>query len=148
MLEDVKNYFANFDGATNTCRSIALWITVALVLAFAVTRLYIFVVGKVSDKYDGDALANASRVINLAWLAVALTVAVGFIVTFSTCYFVEVANGKDDLVPILFYPLLVFILAVVGSGIALFVKPVKLTKIISAAVIGSAFIAAVVCMIV
>ncbi|MCH5160709.1 MAG: energy-coupled thiamine transporter ThiT [Clostridiales bacterium] len=148
MLEDVKNYFANFDGTTNTCRSIALWVTVALVLAFVVTKLYMFVVGKTSDKYDGDALENAGRIVNMAWLAVALTVAVAFIITFSACYFVEVAHGKDDLVPILFYPILVFIIAVVGSGIALFIKPVKLTKIISAAVIGSAFIAAVVCMIV
>ncbi len=148
MLEDIKNYFANFDGATNTCRSIALWITVALVLAFAVTKLYLFIVSKVSDKYDGETLSTVNRLINRAWIAVALFVAVCFIVTFSACYFVEVAHGEDDLFPILFYPLLVLILSVVGSAIAIFVKPTKLTKIVCAAVVGAAFVAVLVCMIV
>lgn len=46
MLEDVKTYFANFDGRMNTCRTIALWIAIALVIAFVVTRVYVAVVTK------------------------------------------------------------------------------------------------------
>lgn len=147
MLEDVKNYFANFDGATNICRSVALWVTIALVIAFAVTKTYIAVVGRRKDKHDADTIAKANKLLNGAWIVVALTVAVIFIVTFASCYFVDVAKGEDTLVPILFYPLLVFVLAVAGSAIAVFVKPSKLCKIVCAAVCGGAFVAVLACMI-
>ena len=38
MLEDVKNYFANFDGTTNICRTVALWVTIALEIGRASCR--------------------------------------------------------------------------------------------------------------
>lgn len=148
MWEEIKNYFANFDGATNICRTVALWITVALAVSFAVTKLYVFILGKASKQYDADTLAKVNRIINSAWIAVALVVALGFIVTFSACYFVGVAKGDEVLVPILFYPLLVLVITIVASAAALFFKPFKLTKIVCAAVSGAAFVAAIICMIV
>ncbi|MCH5165354.1 MAG: energy-coupled thiamine transporter ThiT [Clostridiales bacterium] len=148
MLEDIKYYFANFDDATNACRTIALWITVALVVAFIASKLYVAIYVKATGKYDGGELAKFNKLFNGAWITVALTAAVCYIITFSTCYFVDVAHDEDVLVPILFYPLLVLAIAIVASAIAIFVKPVKLTKIVSAAAIGGAFIAALVCLIV
>lgn len=148
MLEDIKNYFANFNGTTNVCRTIALWISIVLVFAFVATKIYIAVLDKISKKYDKNTLAAATKIINGAWIIIALSVAVCFITAFSACYFTDVAKGEDVLVPILFYPLLVLIIAVVASGIVLFIKPQKIFKIICGAVCGAALIAAIVCMIV
>ncbi len=147
MLDDIKTYFANFTDATNTCRTIALWVTIALLVAFVITRLYIMVARK-KQAYDEAAITAVSKIANGAWIVIALTAAVCFIVTFTSCYFVDVAHGEDYLFPILFYPLLVFVLAVVACAITLFVKPTKVAKIVCAAVVGSALIAVIVCMIV
>lgn len=147
MLDDIKTYFANFDGATNACRTVALWITVALLVAFVASRLYIMIARK-RQKYGESEIAAATKIINGAWIVTALIAAVCFIVTFTACYFVEVAAGDDELVPILFYPLLVALIAAVASAITLFVKPNIIAKIVCAAVTGSALIAVIVCMIV
>lgn len=147
MLDDIKTYFANFTDATNTCRTIALWVTVALLIAFVISRMYI-VIARKKQAYDEGALTAASKIANGAWIVIALTAAVCFIVTFTSCYFVDVAHGKDVLVPILFYPLLVAVIAVVASAIALFVKPNIITKIICAVVCGCALVAVITCMIV
>ncbi|MDE7106791.1 MAG: energy-coupled thiamine transporter ThiT, partial [Clostridiales bacterium] len=147
MLNDIKTYFANFDDATNTCRTIALWVTIALLVAFVVTRLYI-VIARKKPSYDEATLTAASKISNGAWIVIALTAAVCYIVTFTACYFADVAHGKDSLFPILFYPLLVFVISVVASAITLFIKPNLIAKIVCAAVVGSALIAVIVCMIV
>ena len=131
MLEDTRRYFANFDGLTNTCRTIALWISLALVIAFAITKIYPLILGKVSKNYNEDQIKAALPIINGIWIVIALTFATALIVTFLTCYFVEVAAGEESLVPILFYPLLVIVIAVIASAITLAIKPSKLTKIVS-----------------
>lgn len=41
MMNDVVNYFANFETATDGCRTVALWLAIALLIAFAVTKLEI-----------------------------------------------------------------------------------------------------------
>lgn len=146
MLEDTRRYFANFDGATNSCRTVALWITIALVLAFAVTKIYTFVIAR--KKYGAESLEKTNSVINGIWIAIAIVFASLFIITFATCYFVEVAKGEEYLFPILFCPLLVLAIAVVASATAIAIKPVKLTKIITSSVCGAALIAVIVCMIV
>lgn len=148
MLEDTKKYFANFSGATNACRTVALWITIALVLAFAITKIYMLVLAKKAGKYDADSLAKTNGAINGIWIVIALTFAALFIITFATCYFVEVAQGEESLFPILFYPLLVLAVAIVASAAAIAVRPEKLTKIICGSVCGAALIAVIVCMIV
>lgn len=145
MLDDIKNYFANFGDTTDICRTVALWITIALVVAFAATKLFVFVQSK-RGKLDAQILPAVNRTLNGAWIVIALIYAVALIVTFASCYFVDVAHEDDTLVPILFYPLFVLIVAVVASAITLFVKPTLLAKIICAAVCGGAFVAAIVCM--
>lgn len=146
MLDDIKTYFANFDGATNACRTVALWVTVALIVAFVATRLYI-VIARKKQAYDEQTVAAATKIINGAWIVTALFAAACIIVTFTACYFVEVAHGADFM-PILFYPLLVALIAVVASAITLFVKPNIIAKIVCAAVTGCALVAVIVCMIV
>lgn len=148
MLEGTKRYFANFDGTANICRTIALWISIALVIAFAASKIYLLVLGKVSKKHSAESISNAHSLINGAWLVIALIFAAALIITFSTCYFVDVANDEDYLFPILFYPLLVLSVSVVASAVAIAVKPLKLVKIICAAVCGAALVAVIVCMIV
>lgn len=145
MWNDVKNYFTNFDGATNACRTVALWVTVALVVAFVACKAYSLVYVK-RKQLDGSTVAAVNSAVNGGWLIAALVAAVTVIITFVSCYLVGVSRGEDELVPILFYPLLVFVIVAVGSAVALKVKPIKLVKIICAAVTGSALVAAVVCM--
>ena len=147
MLGDITGYFANFNGTTNICRTIALWVSITLLVGFVATKLYIAVIAH-RGKSGESAIAAATKLVNGSWIIIALITAVAFIVTFASCYFVDVVNDKDDLFPILFYPLLVLLLAVVASGITLFVKPTKLAKIVCAAVCGGALIAVIVCMIV
>lgn len=148
MLEATKRYFANFDGTANICRTIALWISIALVLAFAATKIYFLVLGKVSKKHSAESIANANSLVNGGWLVIALLFAVALIITFSACYFVDVANDEDALFPILFYPLFVLSIVVVASAVVIAVKPLKLVKIICASVCGAALVAVIVCMIV
>lgn len=148
MLDDIKNYFANFDGTTDSCRTVALWITVALVVAFVATKIYAAAAAKFSKRYDGAALIAGGRLLNGAWMIVASVYAVCMIITFSACYFVDVSKGEDVLVPILFYPLIVTVIAVTSCAIAIFVKPHIITKIISAVVCGAALVAVIVCMVV
>lgn len=148
MLKDIRRYFANFDGATNSCRTIALWISIALVLAFAVTKIYMYVLPKISKKHTSESISEANKILNGIWIIIALFFAVLFIVTFATCYFVEIADEEETLVPILFYPLLILAIAIVASAGAIAFKPLKLTKIICASVCAAAIIAVVVCMIV
>lgn len=147
MLEDVKNYFANFDGTTNTCRTVALWVTIALVLAFVATKVYVAVT--VKRRGNDPALeAAATKLLNGGWIVAAIVAAAAFIVMFAACYFVEVKNGDESLVPILFYPMLVFLIVAVASAATLFFKPTLIAKIVCAALCGAAFVAVIVCMIV
>ena len=103
MLDDVKNYFANFDGATNSCRTVALWVTIAMLVAFIATRAYVVVANKKSG--GGEVATAALRMLNGGWIVAAITVAVSVIIAFTACYFTDVANG-DDFTPITFFPLL------------------------------------------
>ncbi len=147
MWKDLENYFTDFDGTTQACRAIALWITLALVLAFAVGKLYLFILGKKSDKYDAQTLAQSGRLFNLAWAVAALAFAAIFIVLFTVRFFVDAVgpDSSETIVPMLFYPLLCTVLAAVGSMITLLIKPTKLAKIVCASVVFCAFIASLVC---
>ena len=129
LWQDVTNYFANFDGTTNICRTVMLWLTLALVVAFIVCK---FAIGK-----EKQPLVNK----------ISLFVAIGFsalsIITFAVCSFVE-----DEIVAISFYPLLVFVISCIVGGLLVAVKPLKTVKISVACTIGAAFIAAFICLIV
>lgn len=127
MLKDVTTYFTNVDGLTNTCRTVMLWVAVALVAAFIVCKIAVR-----KDKQS---------IVDKAGLFTALGYTVASIVLFTVCNFIE-----DDMVAITFYPLLVFILAIIGGALAISFKPTKPVKIVAACVAGAALIAAIVCM--
>lgn len=126
---DITNYFANFDGATNVCRTVLLWLTLALVIGFIVCK---FAVRK-----DKQPLVNKiALIVAIAYSAIS-------IITFAVCSFVE-----DDIVAISFYPLLVFVVVCVVGALLAAVKPLKVVKIAVLCTVAASFIAALVCLIV
>ena len=142
MMNDVVNYFANFETATDGCRTVALWLAIALLIAFAVTKLVLW---RTAPAEGTDARQKKANRIALFTL---LGYAAAAIITFAACYFSDVAKGEESLVPITFYPLLVFAVAAVAGGFAVALKPVKAVKTAAVSVAGAALIAAIVCLIV
>ncbi|MDE6373572.1 MAG: energy-coupled thiamine transporter ThiT [Clostridia bacterium] len=126
---DVTNYFANFNGTTNTCRTVILWITIALTLAFIVCKFAV--------KKDKQPLVNKIALI------CAIVYALASIITFAVCSFIE-----DDIVAISFYPLLVFVTVCVVGALLISVKPLKAVKIAVLSAVAASFIAVLVCLIV
>ncbi|MDE6758290.1 MAG: energy-coupled thiamine transporter ThiT [Clostridia bacterium] len=147
MLKDIKNYFANFDGTTNSCRTIFLWIAVALVIAIIASKV-IFARKKKNANYSEQQLAVANKKLNGGILAVVLVFATAVIITFAVCYFVEVSKGENNLTPILFYPLLALAISAVACAVAIALKPIRIVKLISAVVCLAIFVVVLVCMIV
>ena len=127
--ESITNYFANFDGATNICRTVMLYLCIAMAVAFIICKFAI--------KKEKQPLVNKIALI----VAIAFSAAV--IVTFAVLSFVE-----DDIVAISFYPLLVFVIVCVVGALLVAVKPHKITKIAVASTVAAAFVAAFVCLIV
>jgi len=129
LWANITNYFANFDGVTNTYRTISLWLALALIATFVVCKL---------------AIAKSKQPqVNRVALVVAIEFSVERIVTFGVCGFID-----DDMVALTFYPLLVFIICCIVGGLLVAVYPNKKVKIAVAATIGAAFVAVLVCMLV
>lgn len=126
---DITNYFANFKDATNTCRTVFLWLALALAIAFIVCKFAI--------KKEHQPLVNKVSLI------VAIAFSAASIITFAVCSFIE-----DEIVAITFYPLLVFVVCCIVGGLVIAVYPNKTAKIVVASVIAAALVAALVCMIV
>lgn len=147
LLGDIENYFANFETAADSCRTIMLWLAIALVIAFiAVKVAFYFTAPK---PVQGEVVADKrQKIANKVGLFVALAYVVTAIVAFSAFYFADVNAGEDYLVPITFYPLLVFAIVAIAGGIAVAFKPVKPVKIAALSLGGAALVAAIVCLIV
>lgn len=129
FLKDVTNYFANFNGTTNICRTVFLYVSIALAVALVVCKLAIS-----RDKQPA---------VNKIALFVAIGYAAVTIVTFAVCAFVD-----DKMVAITFFPLLVFALCCIVGGLLIAVKPLKEIKIAVFSVIGAALLAVFICTIV
>ena len=147
LFGDIENYFANFETAADSCRTIMLWLAIALVIAFiAVKVAFYFTAPK---PVQGDVVADKrQKTANKVGLFAALAYVVTAIVAFSAFYFTDVNAGEDYLVPITFYPLLVFAIVAIAGGIAVAFKPVKPVKIAALSLGGAALVAAIVCLIV
>lgn len=147
LFGDIENYFANFETAADSCRTIMLWLAIALVIAFiAVKVAFYFTAPK---PVQGEVVADKrQKIANKVGLFVALAYVVTAIVAFSAFYFTDVNAGEDYLVPITFYPLLVFAIVAIAGGIAVAFKPVKPVKIAALSLGGAALVAAIVCLIV
>lgn len=130
IFENMKQYFTNFNGLTNASRSTMLWIAIALTIGIIVCKLVI-----PKDKQP---------LVNKISLGVILAYVVTSIVLFTVCYFLEVKEG-EYFFPLLYYPLLSFILVAVGSALAIYLKPLKCVKITCAALTGAALVAAIIC---
>ena len=147
MMGDVANYFANFSSASNACRTVMLWIAIVLVLAFIAAKIAF----KCTAPKAADGQAEPDRrqkILNRAGMFTALAYVVAVIVAFTVIYFYDVSTEEDYLVPITFYPLLVFALVAIAGGIAVYFRPVKPVKIAAVSVAAAALVAAIVCMIV
>lgn len=131
LFENMKQYFTNFDGLTNACRSAMLWIAIAITLGIVVCKLAI-------PKTKQSLVNKISLIVALAYIATS-------IVLFTVCYFLEVSDEEEYFFPLLFYPMLVFALVAVGSALAIYLKPLPLVKIIAACVTGAALVAALIC---
>ena len=132
FFEHIKQYFTNFDGLTNASRSSMLWIAIAITLGILVCKLVI-----PKDK---------QHLVNKISLGVILAYVVTSIVLFTVCYFLEVNGEEEYFFPLLYYPLLVFVLVAVGSALAIYLKPLKWVKITAASLTGAALVAAIICM--
>ena len=132
FFEHIKQYFTNFDGLTNASRSSMLWIAIAITLGIIVCKLVI--------------PKNKQSLVNKISLSVVLAYVVTSIVLFTVCYFLEVKGEEEYFFPLLYYPLLVFVLVAVSSALAIYLKPLKAVKIAAACITGAALLAAVICM--
>lgn len=147
LFGDIENYFANFETAADSCRTVMLWIAIALVIAFIAVKIAFYATAP--KPAEGEAVPDKrQKIANRAGLIVALVYAVAAIIAFSAFYFSDVSAGEDYLVPITFYPLLVFAIVAIAGGIAVAFKPLKPVKITAFSLSAAAFVAALVCLIV
>jgi len=126
-LLETELYLFSFDSPMNACRCIAIWLTVAMVIAFSVCMLLL----------KGETRKKFLKI----GLIVAISYAVVLALLFLTLSFIE-----DGIVAILFYPLLALIIVFGASAIAFFFKRTKKTLIIAGACTGVAVIATLICM--
>lgn len=147
LFGDIENYFANFETAADSCRTVMLWIAIALVVAFIAVKIAFYATAP--KPAEGEAVPDKrQKIANRTGLIVALVYAVAAIIAFSAFYFSDVSAGEDYLVPITFYPLLVFAIVAIAGGIAVAFRPTKPVKITAFSLSAAAFVAALVCLIV
>ncbi|MBD5637004.1 MAG: energy-coupled thiamine transporter ThiT [Clostridia bacterium] len=126
-LMSAKWYPILFDSPMNAARSVAIWLTVALVAAFLVC---VFVL-------KGERRKKFLKISLIFAIAYACVIGIMFL----TFTFVE-----DGIKTILFVPLLLLVLAIAGSAIVLVFKRNKALYIILGCIVGAALIAVFVCM--
>ena len=130
LLEAENPWFLfRFDSPMNACRSVAIWLTVALAVAFA---LIMFLMSGGTRKK----CAKISLIVTIVYVA-ALSV-----------LFLSLSFAEDGIKPILFYPLLALILVLGASGVCLYFRRSKATYLAAGIATGAALIATLVCMMV
>lgn len=130
LLEAENPWFLfRFDSPMNACRSVAIWLTVALAVAFA---LIMFLMSGGTRKK----CAKISLIVTIVYVA-ALSV-----------LFLSLSFAEDGIKPILFYPLLALILVLGASGVCLYFRRGKATYLAAGIATGAALIATLVCMMV
>lgn len=127
LLADAAEWYpVRFDTPLNATRSVAIWLTLALALAFAVCALLL----------KGERRAKFLKISLIA--AIVYAVALGIT-------FLSLSFSEDGIVTLLFVPLLILIVAVAASAITLVFKRNKLTYILTGCTVGAAIIAVLVC---
>ena len=127
LADTTKWYPILFDSPLNIAGGIFFWLTLALVIGFLIAVVLL----------KGDARKKFAKISLLA--AIGYACAVGIVL-------LSMTFAEDGISNTLFYPLLVLLVCVGGSAIALYLKPRKLTAIITGSITGTAGIAVLVCM--
>ncbi len=127
LLAQTKWYPVLFDTTRNAVRSVATWLTIALIIAFVVCALLI----------KGEKRAKFLKISLLCAIVYAATVGVTLL---------ALTFAEDGIVTVLFVPILILLLAIAASGITLYFVRNKLTYILCGSVTGAAFIATLICM--
>lgn len=122
-------YPIKFDTVTDIIRSVATWLTLALILTFIIT--YIVLAARKASK---------KRFLRVS-LITAIAYSAAIVLMSLILFFIE-----EELVAIVFYPLACLILAVAVSALLLICKRNTATKIISACLIGATLVATFVCL--
>ena len=126
--ESAKWYPILFDSPLNVVRAVAFWLTIALLIAFIVVMI-------VTYKKP-------------IWQSIKKFAGLGFVLYASALVILSLVFGfyNDSIVPLLFYPILVFLLLLMASSILLFFKKEKVYKITCFSCLGASLIAVLVCM--
>ena len=118
-----------FDTTGNIIRSVATWLTLALILTFVVTYLVL-----AAKKVPTKPFLRVSLVTSIVYSAVIVLMSL-------ILFFME-----EELVAIVFCPLMGLVTAVAVSAVLLIYKRNLTNKIISACLIGAALVATFVCL--
>ena len=146
VLQEVTQYFVNFDGVQDAFRSVSLWVAVVLLIGFIVSKV---VVSSQAKKASEERAKAMNKTLNTAWIVIALLFAAVEIVAFIVFYLTDVKNGEDTLVPILYYPMVAFIVCIIATAAVVYFLPEKkAVKGVFYALSGASLIAVIVCMIV
>ncbi|MBQ7949262.1 MAG: energy-coupled thiamine transporter ThiT [Clostridia bacterium] len=127
LLSELTWYPTLFDSPLNAVRSVAIWLTLALVIAYTVCLFALK-----SDKRKRFLTLSAPILIAYACVLCALFLILSF------C--------EDGIQPILFIPLLTLLCTIAGSAVVLLFKRSKGVYILLAITVGCAFVASLICM--
>ncbi len=127
LSSKAKWYPVLFDSPLNAVRSIAIWLTLALLIGFGVCAL----------------LFKEEK--RKKFFKISLLVAVGYACVVGGLYLV-LSFMEDGVQTILFVPLLILLLCILASAIVLLFKRTQAVYIFVGSVLALAFIAALVCM--
>ncbi len=116
-----------FDSPHNAVRSVAIWLTLALAVAFVVIAFVI----------KGE---NRTKFLKISLIAAVVYACV------LGAVFLGFAFVEDGVKPVLFIPLAVLIVAIAASAILLSVRKNRVSLLISACAVGGALIATLICM--
>lgn len=128
LLSDTTWYPVLFDTPHDVVRSIAIWLTLALIIAFAIT----FCTLKSKNK-PTTTFIKTSLICSIIYAATLIIM------------FLSFAFSEDGIVPILFIPLVILIAVIAACAVLIAIKKTKITVIISATAIGAAIIATIIC---
>lgn len=126
-LLETKWYPILFDSPLNIVRSVAIWLTIALVLTFLVCFF----------TFKGERRKKFARYFGIGAVCYACAAGVLLLVLTFT---------EDGIVPILFYPLLALILVLAVGALTLFFRRDRVTLTVVGCAAGAAVVASLVCM--
>ncbi len=127
LASELKWYPILFDTALNAVRSVATWLTLAIVIAFAICVCLL----------KGEKRAKFIKYALLAIIIYAAAVGITLL---------ALTLDEDGIVLLLLVPLLILILAVAASAVTLFFIRNKIVYIAAGCAVGASLIATLVCM--